>query len=94
MRIDYALLVLVIASSMERDGNNRGGRGEHVVGDSSRQRRPFFAASPANVGNNTPDLKSHFEVVTGMRPVSPWVVVHRHMHLSRETRCEPNGSPS
>ena len=38
-------------------------------------------------------ISSQLEVVTDMRPVSPWVVVHRLMHLSHETRCEPNASP-
>ena len=56
MRIVYALLVLLVASSMERDGNNRAGRGQRARGDSSRQRRPFFAVSAANIGNNPPDV--------------------------------------
>ena len=30
--------------------------GQRTGGGASRQRRPFFAASAANVGNNTPDL--------------------------------------
>ena len=39
-------------------------------------------------------ISSRLEVVTVMRPASPWVSVHRHMHLSHETRCEPNALPS
>lgn len=54
MRIVVALLVLLVASSMARDGNNRASRGQR--GGDPSQRRSFFADSPESVGNNTPDL--------------------------------------
>ena len=54
LRIAYALLVLIVASSMERNGNHGQGAGADAA---SRQRRPFFAvSSAASVGNNTPNL--------------------------------------